>query len=49
MALFVVAILTVLGIISFEGTTILEAITTNVEVDGITGSLPSVGFDWKYS
>ena len=38
----VVAIITILGIISFEGTTIFESITTNIKINGMTGRLPSV-------
>ncbi|KAL5103274.1 hypothetical protein TcWFU_007352 [Taenia crassiceps] len=42
--LWLSAILTTLGIISFEGSSILEAITTNIKVNGMTGSLPAT--DW---
>ncbi|VDM17087.1 unnamed protein product [Hydatigera taeniaeformis] len=43
--LWLSAILTILGIISFEGSSILESITTNIDIKGMTGSLPAN--DWK--
>ncbi|KAL5969374.1 hypothetical protein TSMEX_002893, partial [Taenia solium] len=42
--LWLSAVLTTLGIISFEGSSILEAITTNIKMKGMTGSLPAT--DW---
>ncbi|KAM7534056.1 hypothetical protein Aperf_G00000109554 [Anoplocephala perfoliata] len=43
--LWLSAIATVMGIISFEGTMIFEAITTDVKINGMTGVLPED--DWK--
>ncbi|CDS43788.1 expressed conserved protein [Echinococcus multilocularis] len=43
--LWLSAILTTLGIISFEGTSILESITTTIKLKGMTGSLPVN--DWE--